>query len=273
MLIGLAAKSGILIVEFAKERWAKGMRLLESGTEGAWLRFHPVMMTSVAVILRLLPLVIATGLSRLARRDVDTPVFGGMLFASIIWIFAIPALSVIFQVDPQAVSPLTAAGDETGRGKATGRASGMTKRSNRGVRMRTSRWLSALAVCAAALPPLARADVSQDNFLLRNTGDLIAVCSAAQSDPLYTAATNFCQGFVLGVFRVLNEEDVARRSRRLFCPPDPTPSRNEAIDAFVKWAITTPGQADALPADGIASYMSQTYPCPHAAAASRRTSK
>lgn len=97
MLVGLLAKNAILIVEYAVQRRKAGMSLIASALEASQLRLRPILMTSFAFIVGLLPLTWATGGSALGNRSIGTGAIGGMLTGVILGIFIIPVLFVIFQ--------------------------------------------------------------------------------------------------------------------------------------------------------------------------------
>lgn len=115
MLIGLSAKNSILIVEFAEQIRERGKSIVDAAIEAAELRLRPILMTSFAFILGVLPLYFATGAGAMGRRSVGTTIVGGMLVSTILNLFFIPALYVILQTllsrfsrkKPRATNPAT----------------------------------------------------------------------------------------------------------------------------------------------------------------------
>lgn len=97
LIIALASKNAILIVEFARDLRARGKTISEAAVQASQMRFRPIIMTSFAFILGVLPLVLADGAGAAGQRALGTAVFGGMLASTILAVFFVPIFYVIFQ--------------------------------------------------------------------------------------------------------------------------------------------------------------------------------
>ncbi|NLO79983.1 MAG: multidrug efflux RND transporter permease subunit, partial [Xanthomonadaceae bacterium] len=96
-IVGLSAKNAILIVEFARELQAQGRSVLEAAVEAARLRFRPIIMTSLAFTFGVVPLAFASGASSASQRAIGTAVLGGMITATVLAIFFVPAFFVVIR--------------------------------------------------------------------------------------------------------------------------------------------------------------------------------
>lgn len=116
MLVGLLAKNAILIVEFALDRRRQGMPLVQAAVQGAEARLRPILMTSFAFILGLVPLMLSTGAGATGNRSIGTGAVGGMLIGTLLGVFVIPVLFVIFQALQEKLTgppkPKTPAGEQ-----------------------------------------------------------------------------------------------------------------------------------------------------------------
>jgi HAE1 family hydrophobic/amphiphilic exporter-1 len=97
MLVGLAAKNAILIVEFAKHQREGGKSIVEAAMEAARLRLRPILMTAFAFILGVIPLMIASGAGAAARQSIGTTVFGGMLVATLLSLAFVPVFYAVIE--------------------------------------------------------------------------------------------------------------------------------------------------------------------------------
>ena len=103
---------------------------------------------------------------------------------------------------------------------------------------------------------------TEANFGARTTGDLVELCTATPDGAIGTAAVNFCEGFAEGAVAVELQTMAGFRGAKLFCMPNPPPSRNEALSAFINWARTSPDRLAQSSTDGLFRFLSERYPCP-----------
>ena len=123
-------------------------------------------------------------------------------------------------------------------------------------------FAAALAVGMFALSGARAATITTDDFQLATTANLVALCNAPDTDPLYTPARNFCHGFAVGTYRAVEIQAAASRAKhKMFCLTGGGLTRDQAIAAFVAWAKDRPKTLQSSPTDGIIEYLAAQYPC------------
>jgi len=122
--------------------------------------------------------------------------------------------------------------------------------------------LAALGFALVAASGAKAAPVTEDNFVLKTTSDLVALCGADKADPLYTAAVNYCHGFAVGTYRMLEVEEAASRNKKKTeCFQKFAMTRTQAIADFLTWAAANPKVADTPPTEGLGQYILQAFAC------------
>lgn len=118
-----------------------------------------------------------------------------------------------------------------------------------------------LAILGAALAlwPLSAMAVTQENFHARTTQDLVELCSAGPSDPMRDAAIHFCHGYLLGAYHYHISDATA--TNPIVCWPNPAPSRDQAVRAFIDWARANRQYWNERGVDTMARWLDATYPC------------
>jgi hypothetical protein len=122
--------------------------------------------------------------------------------------------------------------------------------------------LTRLAAAALfVLAPSVAFAVTEADFAAKTTGDLVNLCAADAKEPMGTAAQNFCHGYAQGAVSVEMEEAAASKRPKLFCLPNPAPTRTATIAEFVIWARATPSRLNDRAADGLFAFLRERYPC------------
>jgi hypothetical protein len=132
-----------------------------------------------------------------------------------------------------------------------------------GLSMRFKRLVSTGMVLLATLIQLqnASAATEEEDFLVRNVQDLIDLCTTPRDDPLNVAAVHFCTGYLVGAYHYHESMHSGPDSQPLVCPPDPKPTRQQAIAEFVSWAQAHPEYNNERPVDVMFRFMTQKWPC------------
>jgi len=121
--------------------------------------------------------------------------------------------------------------------------------------------LAGLALGLLACTGLPAQAVTPDQFVVRDTRDIIELCTTAKADPLYTAAINFCQGYLVGSYHYQEALYGGPGFKPVVCFPEPKPTRNEVIAQYIDWAKAHPEYGHDRPVVTLAKFLAETWPC------------
>ena len=121
--------------------------------------------------------------------------------------------------------------------------------------------IRSLVLAAFLLPGLAGAAVTDEDFVLNTTQNLVNLCSVAASDPRAKEAIQMCEGYMLGAYHYYLATNSGKNDMRLVCMPNPTPSRDQVAAMFVEWAKANPQYMKEPAVEGEFRFMSSRWPC------------
>ncbi len=127
--------------------------------------------------------------------------------------------------------------------------------------MMKGKWWVVFFVVALLWAPGVSGAVSEDNFLLDDTGDLLILCTAPVSDPLHKEAVNFCFGFLVGSYHYHVAENTGPDGSPMVCPPDPKPARAQVAKMFIDWLKAHPEYNKEPAVETWFRFLTETYPC------------
>ena len=111
------------------------------------------------------------------------------------------------------------------------------------------------------VPAAPASAISGDEFRLRSAADLVALCGAPATDPLYTAAVHMCHGFGAGTYQAIVAMTRHEKLQPVVCPPSPAPSRNDTVGRFLEWAKRNPQHLQDPAVEALGRFFVTEFPC------------
>src|SRR4029434_4778227 len=123
------------------------------------------------------------------------------------------------------------------------------------------KFVGSLVLVSVLVPRLAVAAVTDEDFVLSTTQNLVNLCTVSASDPRAKEAIQMCEGYMLGAYHYYLATNSGKNDMGLVCMPNPTPSRNDAVAMFVAWAKANPQYMKEAPVDSEFRFLSEKWPC------------